>query len=79
MKLSEFLFNKLMDEVQPPPANMVKTLGRVIGGFPRVPTVKEIEEWIVEWYMSEFTQIGCGKSNIPRAPPSWLANWRKNE
>ena len=77
MKLSEFLFNKLMDEVQPPPANMVKTLGRVIGGFPRVPTSKEIEEWIVEWYMSEFTEIGCGKGNNSRAPPSWLANWRK--
>ena len=36
----------------------------------------EIEEWIVEWYMSEFTEIGCGKENIRRAPPSWLASWR---
>jgi len=40
-------------------------------------TVDDIEKWIVEWYVSEFKEIGCDKGDTQRMPPSWLANWRK--
>jgi len=34
----------------------------------------------VEWYRSEFTEVGCdGALAEPRMPPSWLAVWRRNE
>ena len=43
----------------------------------RARTEEQIEEWIVEWYRSEFKEIGCDKGDTQRMPPSWLANWRK--
>ena len=64
MKLNEYLHKKLLG---------IRTLQDPIGAL----TLSDIERWIVDWYMSEFTEIGCGKGKTNRAPPSWLANWRK--
>jgi len=34
----------------------------------------------VEWYRGEFKEVGCdGSVAKPRMPPSWLAQWRRNE
>lgn len=60
MKLSEHIAKKF----HPHGVNSAKILS------------EEIEEWIVEWYRSEFSEIGSDKGK-KRAPPSWLANWRK--
>ena len=42
----------------------------------------EIEEWIVDWYMDTFQEVGCD-GGIPKArsPPMWLAgkDWSKRE
>ena len=43
-------------------------------------TEEQIEEWIVEWYRSEFNEVGCdGSVAQSRMPPSWLAVWRRDE
>ena len=62
MKLSEYIHSKM----GPPHAITWRTR-----------TEEQIEEWIVEWYVSEFNEIGCDKGDTQRMPPSWLANWRK--
>ena len=72
MKLNEYLYKKIR-----------KKLGYlevpIFSGITHEPFSKnDIEKWIVDWYMNEFSEIGSGKTNIRRAPPSWLANWRKN-
>ena len=62
MKLSEYLHRKMG------PLNPITWRAR---------TEEQIEEWIVEWYRSEFSEIRSKKGDKKRAPPSWLANWRK--
>ena len=70
MKLSEYIYNKLIE-------------GKVVGGpnkysnFGVEPTEEDINQWIIEWYKSEFKEVGCD-GEIPKArmPPSWRANWR---
>ena len=39
---------------------------------------EEVEEWIVDWYMDTFQEIGLGKEGTAkaRAPPMWLAGPR---
>jgi len=65
MKLSEYLHHKMG------PSNAITWRAR---------TEDQIEEWIVEWYNSEFNEIGCdGPIAKPRMPPSWLAVWRRDE
>ena len=65
MKLSEYLYDKM----GPPHAITW-----------RARTVKQIEEWIVDWYKSEFNEIGCdGPIAKARLPPSWLAVWSRDE
>jgi len=44
MKLSEYLHNKMG------PPHAITWRSR---------RVEQIEEWIVEWYRSEFTEVGC--------------------
>ena len=63
MKLNKYIYDKL-DEV-----------GNV-SGWSDI-TADEIEEWIVEWYMDTFQEVGCD-GDIPkaRAPPMWLAGSR---
>ena len=63
MKLNEYIYGKLREihVLQDPMAAL---------------TPGDIETWIVEWYMGEFNEAGCGVKNTPRVPPSWLANWR---
>ena len=62
MKLSEFIFNKLMDGAR---SGLAAN---------RPPTEEDIESWIVEWYGKKFKQPNLeGK---PALPPLWLANWR---
>jgi len=73
MKLNEYLYKRIR-----------KRLGYleapIFSGITQEPFSKgDIEKWIVNWYMGEFSEIGCGKGKKPLAPPSWLANWRKNE
>ena len=48
-------------------------------------TPDDIERWIVEWDMTEFTKVGCDgelddkyEGETARLPPVWLANWRKH-
>ena len=36
----------------------------------------DIEQWIIDWYMDTFQEIGCGKDGKPRPPPMWLAGPR---
>ena len=62
MKLSEYIFNSLMNAARSGlEAN-------------RPPTEEDIERWIVEWYGKKFKQPNLeGK---PALPPLWLANWR---
>ena len=65
MKLSKYLHKKMG------PYNAITWRSR---------TEEQIEEWIVEWYRSEFHEIGCdGPVAKPRMPPSWLATWRRDE
>ncbi len=65
MKLSKYLHNKMC------------TKGKY---YLETRTEKHIEEWIVEWYRSEFNEIGCdGTIATPRMPPSWLAEWSRDE
>ena len=65
MKLSEYLHNKMG------PPHAITWRSR---------RVEQIEEWIVEWYRSEFNEVGCdGSVAKSRMPPSWLAVWRRNE
>ncbi|HAT66353.1 MAG TPA: hypothetical protein DCS66_17450 [Flavobacteriaceae bacterium] len=66
MKLNEYIHKKLLE---------IRVLHDPIGAL----TPSDIERWVIDWYMGEFNEIGCGKGKKPRAPPSWLANWRKNE
>ena len=73
MKLNEYLYKKIR-----------KRLGYleapIFSGITHEPFSKnDIEKWIVDWYRGEFSEIGSGKTNIRRAPPLWLANWRHNE
>ena len=40
-------------------------------------TDEEIEDWIVDWYMDTFQEVGCdGDKSKARAPPMWLAGPR---
>jgi hypothetical protein len=65
MKLSEYLLKKLIK---------INRLVDPIGAL----TSFDIERWIIEWYKSEFNEVGCdGDIPKPRMPPTWLANWRK--
>ena len=65
MKLSEYLHSKLCMK------------GKY---YLETRTAEQIEEWIVEWYRSEFNEVGCdGSVAQPRMPPSWLATWRRDE
>jgi len=63
MKLNKFIYEKL-DEI----ANM--------SDWSDV-SADEIEEWIVDWYMDTFQEVGCD-GGIPKArsPPMWLAGSR---
>ena len=65
MKLSEYLHSKMCCK------------GKY---YLETRTEEQIEEWIVEWYRSEFDEVGCdGSVAKSRMPPSWLAVWRRNE
>ena len=65
MKLSEYLHHKMG------PSNAITWRSR---------TEEQIEEWIVEWYRSEFNEVGCdGPVSKSRMPPSWLAKWSRDE
>tara|TARA_R100001530_G_scaffold27238_1_gene21828 strand:- start:236 stop:505 length:270 start_codon:yes stop_codon:yes gene_type:complete len=64
MKLSKYIRDKLHET------------------WPRdgIPDEDIVEEWIVEWYRGEFKEVGCdGSVAKPRMPPSWLAQWSRNE
>ena len=64
MKLSEYLHSKMCCK------------GKY---YLETRTAEQIEEWIVEWYRSEFTEMGCdGPIAEPRMPPSWLAVWKRD-
>ena len=40
-------------------------------------TEEDIEDWITEWYMDTFQEMGCdGDLPKPRGPPLWLAGPR---
>ena len=60
MKLNKFIYEKL-DEI----AN--------VSDWSDI-SADEIEEWIVDWYMDTFQEVGCD-GGIPKArsPPMWLA------
>ena len=62
MKLSEYIFNSLMNEAQ---SGLAAN---------RPPTEEDIERWIVEWYGKTFKQPN--REGKPALPPLWLANWR---
>ena len=65
MKLSEFLHKKMG------PHHAITWRSR---------TEEQIEDWIVEWYSSEFNEVGCdGTVAQPRMPPSWLAVWKRED
>ena len=67
MKLNEYIFKRIMNMSDP------DTMSDYF-------TENDVEKWIVEWYRSEFNEVGCdGDIPKPRMPPSWLANWRINE
>jgi len=62
MKLNKYIY-KMLNDTWP-------TAG--------IPTEEAIEDWIVEWYRSEFNEVGCdGPVAKSRMPPSWLAKWRR--
>ena len=45
-----------------------------------IPHEDTVEEWIVDWYKNTFKEVGCdGPVAKGRMPPSWLAQWRRNE
>ena len=65
MKLSKYLHNKMC------------TKGKY---YLETRTEEHIEEWIVEWYRSEFSEVGCdGPVTKARMPPSWLAIWKRED
>ena len=67
MKLNEYIFKRIMNMSDP------DTMSDYF-------TENDVEKWIVEWYRSEFNEVGCdGDIPKPRMPPSWLANWRINK
>ena len=41
-------------------------------------TEEDIEDWITDWYMNTFQEVGLGKEGKekPRGPPMWLAGPR---
>ena len=45
-------------------------------------TEEDINDWITDWYMDTFQEVGCD-GGIPKArsPPMWLAgkDWSKRE
>ena len=42
-----------------------------------IPTEEAIEDWIIDWYMDAFHEVGCdGQLPKPRGPPMWLAGKR---
>ena len=68
MKLSEFIFNRLMHEAR---SGLAAN---------RPPTEEDIESWIVEWYGKKFNQPNLGgvdgaEKGKPALPPLWLADW----
>ena len=63
MKLSEYIHSKMG------PSHAITW---------RAHKEEDIEKWIVDWYRSEFHEVGCdGDLPKSRMPPMWLANWRK--
>ena len=63
MKLNKYIYEKL-DEI-----------GN-IGEWSDI-TAEEVEDWIVDWYMDAFQEVGCdGDKTKARAPPMWLAGSR---
>ena len=56
MKLNEYLYKKLL---------AIRTLQDPIGAL----TLSDIERWIVDWYMNEFTEIGCWKGKDKTSTP----------
>ena len=50
-----------------------------------IPTEKDIERWIIDWYRGSFNKVGCdgevddAYEDVSRLPPMWLANWREHE
>ena len=63
MKLNKYLYKKFIEDheeyVRPPDSWPI--------------TEEDVEDWIVEWYTSTYTNAD-GKG--PRAPPMWLAGPR---
>ena len=42
-----------------------------------IPTEEDMEDWITDWYMGTFQEVGCdGDIPKPRGPPMWLAGPR---
>ena len=39
-------------------------------------TEEDIEQWIIDWYMDTFQEVGCGSEAKTRPPPMWLAGPR---
>ena len=62
MKLSKFIFNRLMNTAR----------SGIAANKP--PTEEDIEYWIVEWYGKTFKQPN--REGKPALPPLWLANWQ---
>ena len=74
MKLNEYLFKKIVKIQNARPSDRPQMYPSGIYFTP-----DEVEKWIVEWYKSEFNEVGCdgGLEDTSRLPPMWLANWRK--
>ena len=68
MKLNEYLYEKIYSESR-----------KMFEDEECEPlSADTIEQWIIEWYILSFKEIGCdGTIPKPRMPPSWLANWKK--
>ena len=62
MKLNKYIYSKML-EVE----------------YEALPwTEEDIDDWITDWYMDTFQEIGIGKEGKgkPRGPPMWLAGPR---
>ena len=61
MKLNKYIYSKML-EVE----------------YEALPWKEEdIEQWIIDWYMDTFQEVGCdGEVPKPRGPPMWLAGPR---
>jgi len=59
MKLSEYLFNRIEECDEYPQSRFGE---------------EALDEWITEWYMSEFKDVR-GNGLNPRSPPLWLSDY----